>query len=330
MKNLFTRRLFASALAAAGLASFAFSATAQQQGWPSKPVRIVVPYGAGSSPDVAARIIAERLSPRLGQPVVVENRPGAGGNNGTGAVAKSPGDGYTYVISTNGPLVYNTVLYKNLPYDPFKELKPVVLAGGQANVCTVRSDSGINDLRGLVDAMKKNPGKFNFSSTGVGSLSHLGIELLKVKTDTYAVHIPYASSPLAILAILQGDVQFACVPAVAVLPQVKAGKLRPLAVSTAKRSALTPDIPTMKEAGLPEIENLAWMAIMAPASTPDDIVRRMNQEINAVLAMPETKEKMHAQYMEPIGGAPQELARFMQQELRTMTPVIKRTGISME
>lgn len=330
MKKHFTRRLITSALAAFGLAGLAFTASAQPQPWPNKPIRLVVPYGPGSSPDVAARIIAERLSPRLGQAVVVENRPGAGGNNGTGAVAKAAGDGYSFVISTNGPLVYNTVLYKNLPYDPFKELRPVVLAGGQANVCTVRTDSGINDLRGLVDAMKKNPGKFNFSSTGVGSLSHLGVELLKVKTDTFAVHVPYASSPLAILAILQGDVQFACVPAVAVLPQVKAGKLRTLAVSTAKRSALTPDIPTMKEAGLPEIENLAWMAIMAPAATPDDIVQRMNREINAVLAMPETKEKMHSQYMEPIGGSPQDLARFMQQELRTMTPVIKRTGISME
>jgi len=329
MTKHFTRRLFTSALAAVGLASLAFTASAQQP-WPNKPIRLVVPYGPGSSPDVAARIIAERLSPRLGQAVVVENRPGAGGNNGTGAVAKAAGDGYSFVISTNGPLVYNTVLYKNLPYDPFKELRPVVLAGGQANVCTVRSDSGINDLRGLVAAMKKNPGKFNFSSTGVGSLSHLGVELLKVKTDTFAVHVPYASSPLAILAILQGDVQFACVPAVAVLPQVKAGKLRTLAVSTAKRSALTPDIPTMKEAGLPEIENLAWMAIMAPASTPDDIVQRMNREINAVLAMPETREKMQSQYMEPIGGSSQELARFMQQELRTMTPVIKRTGITME
>ncbi len=330
MTKQFTRRLFTSALAAAGLASLAFSAGAQPQPWPNKPIRLVVPYGPGSSPDVAARIIAERVSPRLGQAVVVENRPGAGGNNGTGAVAKAAGDGYNFVISTNGPLVYNTVLYKNLPYDPFKELKPVVLAGGQANVCTVRTDSGINDLRGLVAAMKKNPGKFNFSSTGVGSLSHLGVELLKVKTDTFAVHVPYASSPLAILAILQGDVQFACVPAVAVLPHVKSGKLRTLAVSTAKRSALTPDIPTMKEAGLPEIENLAWMAIMAPASTPDEIVQRMNREINAVLAMPETREKMQSQYMEPIGGSSQELARFMQQELRTMTPVIKRTGITME
>lgn len=322
-------RTLAGALAAAGLVALSLPALAQQT-WPNKPVKILVPYGAGSSPDVIARIVAERLSPRLGQPVVVENRAGAGGNNGTATVARTAGDGYNFLISTNGPLVYNTVLYNNLPYDPFKDLRPVVLAGGQANVCVVRSDSGIDNLRGLVTAMKQNPGKFNFSSTGVGSLSQLGVELLKVKTDTFAVHIPYASSPLAVMALLQGDVQFACVPAVAVMPHVKAGKLRPLAVSTAKRSELTPEIPTMKEAGLPEIENLAWMAIMAPASTPDAIVERMNREINAVLAMPEVKAKLHTQYMEPIGGSAKELADFMQKELRVMTPVIKRTGVTID
>ncbi|PUE09658.1 ABC transporter substrate-binding protein [Limnohabitans sp. T6-5] len=301
-----------------------------QPTWPSKPVRIVVPYGPGSSPDVIARIVADKLSQRLGQAVIIENRPGAGGNTGSGVVAKSAGDGYTFLISTNGPLVYNTVIYKKLSYDPFTELKPVILAGGQANVCAVRADSGITSLAGLIDAMKKNPGKFNFSSTGVGSLSQLGVELLKVKTDTFAVHIPYASSPLAITAILQGDVQFACVPAVAVIPQVKAGKMRALAVSTAKRSQLTPDIPTMKEAGLPEIESTAWMALMAPASTPQDIVLRMNQEINAILALPDVKDKLHAQYMEPLGGSVEDLQKFMQQELRTMTPIIRRIGLTME
>ena len=316
-----------------GCAALALAATcagAWAQDWPNKPVRIVVPYGAGSSPDVIMRIVAERLAPRLGQPIVIENRVGAGGNTGTAAVAKAAGDGYSFVISTNGPLVYNTQIYSKLGYDPFNELRPVVLAGGQSNICAVRSDSGINSLRELVDAMKKNPGKFNFSSTGVGSLSQLGVELLKVKTGTFAVHIPYASSPLAILAILQGDVQFACVPAVAVIPQVKAGKLRPLAVSTGTRSVLTPEIPTMKEAGLPEIDNLAWMAVMAPASTPNDIVQRMNQEINAVLALPDVKEKLHAQYMEPIGGSVQDLQNFMQQELRVMTPIIKRTGLRID
>ncbi len=241
-----------------GLLTLGSSAWAQPA-WPNKPIKLVVPYGPGSSPDVIARIVAEKLSPQLGQPVIIENRVGGGGNTGSGAVAKSAGDGYTFLISTNGPLVYNTVLYKKLGYDPFTELRPVILAGGQSNVCAVRSDSGINSLSDLIQAMKKNPGKFNFSSTGVGSLSQLGVELLKVKTDTFAVHIPYVSSPLAIMAILQGDVQFACVPAVAVVPQVKAGKMRALAVSTAKRSQFLPDVPTMKEAGLSEIESVAWM-----------------------------------------------------------------------
>ncbi len=312
------------------LAGASALAAAQTGPWPNRPIRIVIPYAAGSSPDVFARIVADKISPRLGQPVLVENRAGAGGNTGTGAVAKSPGDGYTFVVSTNGPLVYNTVIYKKLGYDPFTELRPVAMGGSQANVCAVRSDSGINSLGELVKAMKASPGKFNFASTGVGSLSQLGVELLKAKTETFAVHIPYASSPLAILALLQGDVQFACVPAVAVMPQVKAGKLRPLAVSTAKRSTLTPEIPTMKEAGLPEIENAAWMAVMAPASTPNEIVERMNQEINAALALPDVREKLASQFMEPVGGTSEELRSFMKKELTVMTPIIKRSGATVE
>jgi tripartite-type tricarboxylate transporter receptor subunit TctC len=332
-RSLLTRSLQATAalmLPAALLAVTSGASFAQTAPWPSRTIKIVIPYGAGSSPDVFARIVGERLAVRLGQPVIVENRVGAGGNLGTGVVAKAPGDGYTFLVSTNGPLVYNTVLYTKLGYDPFTELRPVVLGGGQANVCAVRSDSNIHTLKELVADMKAKPGFYNFSSTGVGSLSQLGVELLKVKTGTFAVHIPYASSPLAILAVLQGDVQFACVPAVAVIPQVKAGKMRTLAVSTAQRSQLTPDIPTMKEAGLPEIENVAWMAMMAPASTPNEIVSRMNQEVNAVLAMPEVREKLYSQYMEPIGGTPEQLQKFMQQELKVMTPIIKRTGIKIE
>jgi len=314
---------------AAGMLAAA-AAGAHAQAWPAHPVHIVIPYGAGSSPDVLARILADKLQVRLGQPVVVDNKPGGGGNNGTASVAKAPGDGYTFLVSTNGPLVYNTVLYKHLPYDPFTELKPVVLAGAQANVCAVRSDSGIRTIGDLVKAMKAHPGQYNFASTGVGSLSQLGVELLKARTGTYAVHIPYASSPLAILALLQGDVQFACVPAVAVMPQVKAGKLRPLAVSTAKRSALTPDIPTLKEAGLPDVENLAWMAVMAPATTPADIVERMNREINAVLQQPDVKEKMATAFMEPVGGTPADLAAFLRREREVMTPVIRRSGATID
>ena len=327
-----SRRRTSSGLAAGVIALALLGATSDtsfaQAPWPDKPIRIVVPYAPGSSPDVIARILSDRISPRLGQPVLVVNRAGAGGNTGTGYVAKHPPDGTTFVISTNGPLVYNTVLFRKLGYDPFTELRPVVLAGGQANICAVRADSGITSLMGLVDAMKANPGKFNFSSTGVGSLSQLGVELLKVKTGTFAVHIPYPSSPQAIQAILQGDVQFACVPAVAVMPQVKAGRMRALAVSTGQRSELTPEIPTMKEAGLPEIENVAWMALMAPAGTADAVIQRMNREVNDALAAPEVRQRLHSQFMEPIGGTPEALHAFMQRELQVMTPVIQRTGIS--
>ncbi len=322
------------AFALAGAASLAAGlpapAAAQSGDWPNRTIRIVIPYGPGSSPDVFARLIAEKISPKLGQTVIIENKPGGGGNNATGQVAKEKGDGYTFLVSTNGPLVYNTVLYKKLGYDPFTELRPVVLGGTQANVCAVRADSGIESVGELVKAMKAKPGQFNFASTGVGSLSQLGVELLKSKTGTFAVHVPYASSPLAILALLQGDVQFACVPAVSVIPQVKAGKLRALAVSTAKRSPFTPDIPTFKEAGIPDVESTAWMAVVAPASTPTEIVDRMNREINAALESPDVREKLAAVYMEPGGGSPADLKRFMQNQLSVMKPVILRSGAKVE
>ncbi len=181
------------AIACAGSAAFAQGA----QGWPNRPIHIVIPYAAGSSPDVFARMVAEKIAPRLGQAVVIDNKPGAGGNNGTASVAKAAGDGYTFLVSTNGPLVYNTVIYPKLGYDPFTELRPVVMGGAQANVCAVRTDSGINSLGDLVKAMKANPGKFNFASTGVGSLSQLGVELLKAKTNTL---LRCTAFPLRLLA----------------------------------------------------------------------------------------------------------------------------------
>ena len=197
------------------------------------------------------RLFSDKLGKTLGQPVIVENKPGAGGNTGTDFVAKAAPDGYTFLVSTNGPLVYSTVFNPKLPYDPFKDLAPVTLAGVQPNVCAVSNDMKVNDVKGWVAAMKKDPGKYNYSSTGVGSMSHLSVEIVKLKSDSYAVHLPYASSPLAILAIMQGDVQFACVPPVAVMPQAKAGKLKAIAVTSAKRSKLAPELPTMAESRLP-------------------------------------------------------------------------------
>ena len=300
------------------------------QNWPQRPVKLVVPYAPGSSPDVLARILTEKLGARLGQPVIVENRAGAGGNIGTEFVARSAPDGYTFLISTNGPLVYNTVMYRKLPYDPFNDLAPVTLAGTQPNVCAVANDLKVSNVKEWVESMRKNPGKFNFSSTGVGSMSHLSIELLKLKTRSYAVHIPYASSPQAITAILQGDVQFACVPPVAVMPQAKAGRLRAIAVTSAERSGLVPELPTLKESGFPEIQALAWMAVVAPAKTPPDIIARMNRELVAILREPDTRQKLNAAYMDPVGGTPEELAQFMREELVRWRPVIEYSGAKAE
>jgi tripartite-type tricarboxylate transporter receptor subunit TctC len=300
---------------------------AAQTPWPSRPIRIVVPYGPGSSPDVLVRAFSDKLGQRLGQAVVVDNRPGAGGNTGTDHVAKAAPDGYTFLVSTNGPLVYSTVFNPKLPYDPFKDLAPVTLAGGQPNVCAVSNDMNVSDVKGWVAAMKANPGKYNFASTGVGSMSHLSVEILKLETNSHAVHLPYSSSPNAILAVLQGDVQFACVPPVAVMPQAKAGKLKALAVTTGKRSAIVPELPTLKESGFPEIQALAWMAIMAPAGTPMPIIERMNKEIVAILKEPETEQKLATSYMEAIGSTPEELSAWMNEERKRWAPVIKHVGL---
>ncbi|HYP71405.1 MAG TPA: tripartite tricarboxylate transporter substrate-binding protein, partial [Variovorax sp.] len=242
-------RLFV-ALTAVAMAAAAHA----QDNWPQRPVRIVVPFAAGSSPDILARIVNEKLAARIGQPLIVENKPGAGGNSGTDQVSKAQPDGYTFLLSVNAPLVYNTILYKNLPYDPFKDLVPVSLAATTPNVCAVSNAMGVDSVKGWLDAMRKNPGKFNFASTGNGSISHLGVELIKAKTQSFAVHIPYASSGQAVTAIVQGDVQFACLPPVTVMPQAKAGRLKALAVTSAERSALLPELPTLRESGMPDIQ----------------------------------------------------------------------------
>ncbi len=301
-----------------------------QGAWPTKPVRIVVPYGPGSSPDVLVRIMAEKLQPRLGQTIVVENRPGAGGNTGTDHVAKSVPDGYTFLVSTNGPLVYSTVFNPKLPYDPFKDFAPVTLAGQQPNVCAVSNSLDVDNVKAWIAKMRQNPGKYNFASTGVGSMSHLSVEILKLKSQSYAVHLPYPSSPSAMTAIVQGDVHFACVPPVAVMPLAKAGRVKALAVTTRKRSTLVPELPTLAESGFPEIQAQAWMAIVAPAQTPPDIIRKMNQEMVAVLHDPEVVRKLAAAYMEPVGGTPQELAAFMREERARWAPVIKYAGLKVD
>jgi tripartite-type tricarboxylate transporter receptor subunit TctC len=308
-------------------ATAAIALTAQAQDWPQRPVRVIVPFAAGASPDILARIVNDKLAARIGQPLIVENKPGAGGNSGTDQASKAAPDGYTFLLSVNAPLVYNTILYKNLPYDPFKDLVPVSLAATTPNVCAVSNGMNVDSVKGWLDAMKRNPGQFNFASTGNGSISHLGVELIKLKTRSFAVHIPYASSGQAVTAIIQGDVQFACLPPVSVMPQAKAGRLKAIAVTSAERSALLPELPTLRESGLPDIQAVPWFAYMAPKGTPDAIVQRMSREIAAVLKDPEVQKRLQTAYFDPVGSTPEALAKFMGEELRRWKPVIERTGL---
>ncbi len=308
-------------------ATAAIAITAQAQDWPQRPVRVIVPFAAGASPDILARIVNDKLASRIGQPLIVENKPGAGGNSGTDQASKAAPDGYTFLLSVNAPLVYNTILYKNLPYDPFKDLVPVSLAATTPNVCAVSNGMNVDSVKGWLDAMKRNPGQFNFASTGNGSISHLGVELIKLKTRSFAVHIPYASSGQAVTAIIQGDVQFACLPPVSVMPQAKAGRLKAIAVTSAERSALLPELPTLRESGLPDIQAVPWFAYMAPKGTPDAIVQRMSREIAAVLKDPEVQKRLQTAYFDPVGSTPEALAKFMGEELRRWKPVIERTGL---
>lgn len=311
------------------LAGFALSLSVplHAQDWPQKTVRVVVPYGPGSSPDILVRIINDRLSARLGQPFIVDNRAGAGGNTGTEHVAKATADDHTFLMSVNAPLVYNTVLFKNLRYDPFSELMPVSLAVSSPNVCAASLGMGVDSVKGWLEAMRANPGQYNFASTGNGSISHLGVELLKARTGSFAVHIPYTSSSQAVTAMLQGDVQFACLPGSAVMPQVRAGKLKVLAITSAERSPMLPDVPTLKESGVPDIQAAPWFAFMAPQGTSPAVVQRMSQEVAAILKEPGVQDKLKAQYFDVIGSSPEALSAFMQEELNRWKPVIERAGL---
>ena len=324
------RRLLGATLAAAAAAGLPAAVRAQAADWPARPVRLIVPFGPGSTPDVLARVVGDRLAQVLRQPVIVENRAGAGGNLGTDLVAKAAPDGYTVGVSITGPLVNNTVLYGKLPYDPFRDLAPVTLAATQPNVLAVSSELGVDTVGQLLALLRRNPGRYNYASVGAGTVAHLSMELVKAKTGTFIVHVPYNASPAAVLSILQGDTHMASLAPLAVLPQVKAGRLKALAVTTRERSSFMPDVPTFREAGIADIEATAWIGIVVPAKTPAPIVERLNREIAAILREPAVVERLRAMYMDPVGDSPQAFAAFMQEELKRWTPVIRRAGVTID
>jgi tripartite-type tricarboxylate transporter receptor subunit TctC len=300
------------------------SAAAQE--WPARAVKIYIPFGPGSTPDMVGRMIADRLQQKLGQPFVVEDKPGASGNTGTDAVAKAEPDGYTLGISIGGPLAINPLLFSKMPYDPAKDLTAITMVATQPSALAVNARLGVDNVAALIALLRKNPGKFNFGSIGNGSLSHLAMEAIAQASGTTIVHIPYASSPQAMTALLRGDVQIVCLPATSVMPQLASGEVKILAVSTAQRSALLPGVPTLKEAGI-DVEAEAWMGLIAPAKTPDAIVARIAREVAEVITAPDIRARLAAQLMEPIPSTPGEFRARIDADIARWSPVIKAGGI---
>jgi tripartite-type tricarboxylate transporter receptor subunit TctC len=300
---------------------------APAQVWPPKTVRIVVPFGVGSTPDIVARIVADGLSKKYPDSVfVVENKPGVSGNLGTDIVAKAAPDGATLGISIGGPLAINTLLFSTLPYDPRKDIAPITQLVTQPSALAVNPELKVNTVAELVALLKANPGKYNFASIGNGSLSHLAMEAVAIKAGTKLVHVPYASSPQAITAVMRGDAQMACLPAISVTPQAAAGKVKILAVSTAKRSLYLPDVPTLKESGI-DVEADAWNGLIAPGGTPKSRIDKINADVVAIIKQPAMRDKLAAQLMEPVGSTPEEFRDRIDSEIARWAPVIKAANV---
>jgi tripartite-type tricarboxylate transporter receptor subunit TctC len=309
------------------LALLAAALPASAEDWPSRIVRLVVPFGPGSTPDAAARLLADKLEPRLGQKVVVENKPGASGNIGTDTVAKAEPDGYTLGLSIVGPLAINTLLFPSMPYDPARDLTPITLIGGQPSVLVLNADVPAKSVAELLALVRRDAAKMNYASIGNGSLSHLAMEAILAKAGVKVTHIPYQSSPAAVTALIRGDVQMSVLPAGGAMPHVEDGKIRALAVTLAERSALLPNLPTLKEAGVPGVEADAWLGLIGPARLPEAIATRLREAVTASLAEPDMREKLRAQFIEPREGGEAAFRALVGAEMRRWEPVIRASGI---
>ena len=300
------------------------------QEWPSRPVRLIVGFAPGSTPDILARLVADRLSQRLGKPVLVENKPGAAGNIGADAVAKAAPDGLTFGVTISGPLAANTLLFRKLPYQPQTDLECITIAATQPSVLVVTPRTGVKDVPALLARLQQEPGKFNYSSMGTGSISHLAVAALAARSGADLVHVPYPGSAQAVTALLSGDVQLAVLPAAAVMPHVNAGKLIALAVATPRRSSVLPDLPTLAESGLADVQGDAWMGFIAPVGTAPAIISRMQSEIAAIVKSEDMRQRLHGQWMEAVASSPAEMRATVQGDLARWQPVIRRHRIVLD
>jgi tripartite-type tricarboxylate transporter receptor subunit TctC len=326
-----SRRQLAFALLAAPLAARA------QAAWPSRAVRIVVPFAAGGTTDILARALAPELQRALGQPVIVENKPGAGGNNGAADVAKAAADGHTFLMGTVGTHAINPALYAKMPYDHVKDFVPVTLVAGVPNVLVMNpvhaQQNGIDSVPSLIDFARKRPGKLNMASSGNGTSIHLAGELFKTMTGTFMLHLPYGGSGPALIDLISGntDLMFDNLPSS--LPHIKSGRLKALAVTSSARSAALPDLPTVEEAGGPALkgyEASSWFGLLAPAGTPMDIVNRVQAETAKALGSPAIKERLQSQGAVPSGMTSAEFARHIAAETAKWARVVKASGAKVD
>jgi tripartite-type tricarboxylate transporter receptor subunit TctC len=317
-----------AALLASAPATQTFAQTAA--GYPNKPVRLVIPFPPGGPLDIIGRAIAQKATDDWGQSVVVDNRPGAGGNIGAELVAKSPPDGYTILMGALSTHAVNPSLYARMPYDAVKDFAPISLVAITPNVLVVNAALPVSSAKEFVAYAKANSGKLAFGSGSNGSAGHLAGELFKVETGTDIVHVPYKGGAPATQALLAGDTQFMFDNLANAMPQVKAGKLKALAVTTAERSKLAPDLPTMAEAGLPGFDISTWFGLLAPAGTPKDVIAKWNAEVTKILNSPDMRERLTAQGAEPAPDTPEQFAAFIQSEIPKYARIVKISGAKVD
>ena len=316
------------AVLAMALAALSGPASAQQS-WPTKPIRIIVPFPAGQASDTIARVVGERMSKSLGQPVIVENVPGAGGNIGSDRGAKADPDGYTLTMAT-AALPISALVYKKLPFNALKDFAPITQMTITPLVLITAPGTPANSVKELVDYAKKNPGKVTFASSGAGTSHHLSGELFKSLAGIDILHVPYKGSAPAHIDLMGGVVNIMFDNIVPVTPHIKSGKLKALAVTTKTRAATLPDVPTMSESGYPNFEAVAWFGLLAPAATPKPIVERLNREAVAALNAPEIKAKLTDMGATVVANKPEEFADFFAQEFAKWKPVVERAKIELE
>lgn len=308
----------------------AYCAAAPAQDYPVRPIRFIAPNLPGGPTDILARLIGQKLAESMGQPVVVENRAGAGGNIGTELAAKSPPDGYTLVTGNNATFGANVSLYKHLSFDPLKDFAPIVLAATQPNILVVHPSLPAASVKELIALARSRPGELNYAGSGMGAAAHLAAELFKSMAGVNIVHIPYKSAGPALVDLIAGQCQLMFATSLSVQPHIRTEKLRALAVTTGKRSRLMPELPTISEAGLPGFEAMTWHGVLTTGGTPPAIVNKLNSEINRILQLPDVRDRLGALGAEIIGGTAREFSDHIQREIPKWAKVIKDAGVRLE